>query len=227
MFLRPASLLKKIFWRSCFPVNFVKFLRTPLVAASYHQNLKHQNEIFKAKRSLFWFILIYLSCSIWRQFLLCLQKYNVVKDIVCIQKTKKRSKGEVPKFNLNRRIITAKIDPIHMMKFTRKMVWFAYQLHGDSLGISEACFYQPSTRERFHKIVDDNKLLTIFAKTIFVSIWYVLHTALNLLLFSGFSERIQTPVTIAFDCSENLLESISSNAYLEPRQTLAMIHLWK
>ena len=26
--LRPATLLKKRLWRTCFPVNFVKFLRT-------------------------------------------------------------------------------------------------------------------------------------------------------------------------------------------------------
>ena len=29
--LRPATLLKKIFWHSCFPVNFAKFLRTPFL----------------------------------------------------------------------------------------------------------------------------------------------------------------------------------------------------
>ena len=29
--LRPATLLKKRLWHSCFPVNFVKFLRTPLL----------------------------------------------------------------------------------------------------------------------------------------------------------------------------------------------------
>ena len=28
--LRPATLLKKRLWHRCFPVNFVKFLRTPL-----------------------------------------------------------------------------------------------------------------------------------------------------------------------------------------------------
>ena len=27
--LRPTTLLKKRLWRRCFPVNFVKFLRTP------------------------------------------------------------------------------------------------------------------------------------------------------------------------------------------------------
>ena len=30
--LRPASLLKKRFWHRCFPVNFLKFLRTPFFA---------------------------------------------------------------------------------------------------------------------------------------------------------------------------------------------------
>ena len=41
--LRPATLLKKRFWHRCFPVNFVKFLRTtffrrtPLVASSVVQ----------------------------------------------------------------------------------------------------------------------------------------------------------------------------------------------
>ena len=29
--LRPATLLKKRLWHRCFPVNFVKFLRTPLL----------------------------------------------------------------------------------------------------------------------------------------------------------------------------------------------------
>ena len=29
--LRPATLLKKRLWHSCFPVNFVKFLRTPFL----------------------------------------------------------------------------------------------------------------------------------------------------------------------------------------------------
>ena len=29
--LKPATLLKKRLWRRCFPVNFVKFLRTPFL----------------------------------------------------------------------------------------------------------------------------------------------------------------------------------------------------
>ena len=29
--LRPATLLKKRFWRRCFPVNFAKFLATPFL----------------------------------------------------------------------------------------------------------------------------------------------------------------------------------------------------
>ena len=32
--LRPATLLKKRLWHRSFPVNFVKFLRTPPAAAS-------------------------------------------------------------------------------------------------------------------------------------------------------------------------------------------------
>ena len=32
--LRPAILLRKRLWHRCFPVNFAKFIRTPLVAAS-------------------------------------------------------------------------------------------------------------------------------------------------------------------------------------------------
>ena len=31
--VRPETLLKKRLWHRCFPLNFVKFLRTPLVAA--------------------------------------------------------------------------------------------------------------------------------------------------------------------------------------------------
>ena len=30
-FLRPATLLKKRLWHGCFPLNFVKFLRTPFL----------------------------------------------------------------------------------------------------------------------------------------------------------------------------------------------------
>ena len=29
--LRPATLLKKVLWHRCFPVNFAKFLRTPFI----------------------------------------------------------------------------------------------------------------------------------------------------------------------------------------------------
>ena len=31
LYMRPATLLKKRLWRRCFPVNFVKFLRTPFL----------------------------------------------------------------------------------------------------------------------------------------------------------------------------------------------------
>ena len=32
--LRPVTLLKKSLWHRCFPVNFVKFLRTPFLTES-------------------------------------------------------------------------------------------------------------------------------------------------------------------------------------------------
>ena len=35
-----VSFLKKSFWHSCFSVNFVKFLRTPLLRATVSQNMK-------------------------------------------------------------------------------------------------------------------------------------------------------------------------------------------
>ena len=37
--MRPAALLKKRPWHKYFPMNFVKFLRTPLVAASATKNI--------------------------------------------------------------------------------------------------------------------------------------------------------------------------------------------
>ena len=50
--LRPATLFKKRFWHRSFPVNFVKFLRTPffiehfLVAASWRYKLKQFSGFF-------------------------------------------------------------------------------------------------------------------------------------------------------------------------------------
>ena len=38
--LRPATLLKKRLGHRCFPVNFVKFLRTPFWKATVSQNMK-------------------------------------------------------------------------------------------------------------------------------------------------------------------------------------------
>ena len=35
-YLRPATLLKKRLWHKCFPVNFVKFLRTPFFIGFFH-----------------------------------------------------------------------------------------------------------------------------------------------------------------------------------------------
>ena len=44
--LRPATLLKR-FWRSCFPVNFSKFLRTPFL--QYTSGRLLVNQIIKIK----------------------------------------------------------------------------------------------------------------------------------------------------------------------------------
>ena len=38
--LRPATLLRKRLWHICFPANFAKFLRTPLVAASVFKSFR-------------------------------------------------------------------------------------------------------------------------------------------------------------------------------------------
>ena len=39
--LRPAALFKKRLWHRCFPVNFVKFLRTPFLQNTSGQLLQH------------------------------------------------------------------------------------------------------------------------------------------------------------------------------------------
>ena len=41
--LRPTTLLKKRLWHRCFPVNFVKVLRIPLLAASIYSKEKLSN----------------------------------------------------------------------------------------------------------------------------------------------------------------------------------------
>ena len=40
--LRPATLLKKRLWHGCFPVNFVKFLRTPFLQNNSGRLLLHR-----------------------------------------------------------------------------------------------------------------------------------------------------------------------------------------
>ena len=42
--MRPATLIKKRLWYRHFPVNFVKFLRTPLVAASQYGQITALHE---------------------------------------------------------------------------------------------------------------------------------------------------------------------------------------
>ena len=60
--LRPATLLKKILWHRCFPVNFAKFLRTPflqntsgrllLVVSNYnnHPSIRDTNNVFSFRK---------------------------------------------------------------------------------------------------------------------------------------------------------------------------------
>ena len=44
--LRPANSLKKRPWQICFPVNFVKFPRTPLATASLKQTLDQWTNLY-------------------------------------------------------------------------------------------------------------------------------------------------------------------------------------
>ena len=43
--MRPATLLKKILWRRCFPVNFAKFLRTSFLQNTYRRLLLFLNSL--------------------------------------------------------------------------------------------------------------------------------------------------------------------------------------
>ena len=43
-FLKPATLLKKRLWHRCFPVNFAKFLRTPILTNHLRQLLLNIDE---------------------------------------------------------------------------------------------------------------------------------------------------------------------------------------
>ena len=44
--LRPATLTKWRLWHRCFPVNFAKFLRTPLLQSTSGRLLLHFNTLF-------------------------------------------------------------------------------------------------------------------------------------------------------------------------------------
>ena len=46
--LRPANLLKKRLWHSCFPVNFAEFLRTPFLT-EHHRWLLLNAKVFTCK----------------------------------------------------------------------------------------------------------------------------------------------------------------------------------
>ena len=60
--MRPVTLLKKRFWHSCFPVNFVKFLRTPfftehlwwLLLCLFKSRFGSAFEVFNFFNLLFW-----------------------------------------------------------------------------------------------------------------------------------------------------------------------------
>ena len=81
--LRPATLLKKRLWHRCFPVNFVRFLRTPFLT-----------------EDLRWLLLIFLNVSLllpMRYLHLCfIQKFffcfNFVFRRSFLQKKKKKKK---------------------------------------------------------------------------------------------------------------------------------------
>ena len=50
--LRPATLLKKRPWHRCFPVNFVKFLRTPFLQNIFGRLLLPQDGIQQKRKTL-------------------------------------------------------------------------------------------------------------------------------------------------------------------------------
>ena len=45
--LRPATLLKRRLWHSCFPMNFEKFLRTPLIIEHLRTTISENNFSFR------------------------------------------------------------------------------------------------------------------------------------------------------------------------------------
>ena len=92
--LRPATLLKKRLWHGCFPVNFVKFLRTPffhrtpLVAASvshlyllYLWTTASQDKMFRAKDKAMVDVLINLRLNIESCFL---TETTLLQSYICV-----------------------------------------------------------------------------------------------------------------------------------------------
>ena len=51
--LRPATLVKKRLWHSCFPVNFVKFVRTPFLQNTFERLSLKWISLEKSKKILF------------------------------------------------------------------------------------------------------------------------------------------------------------------------------
>ena len=62
--LRPATLLKNRLWYRCFPVNFAKFLKTPLVAASAYFGLFILTEHQTMSRTTILMVLNLFCCKI-------------------------------------------------------------------------------------------------------------------------------------------------------------------
>ena len=75
--LRPATLLKKRRWHRCFPVNFVKFLRTPFLKNNSRWLLLYLVSYKKYRivsEHFFWKAIKYLSCKLLQ---ICVQLASI------------------------------------------------------------------------------------------------------------------------------------------------------
>ena len=66
--LRPATLLKKRLWHRCFPVNFVKFLRTPFLQNTSGRLLLNSDK----------FGYSFIKNEITFMYILCIYKKNIL-----------------------------------------------------------------------------------------------------------------------------------------------------
>ena len=83
---RPAALIKKRFWRSCFLVNFVKFLRT-----RFSQNISRRLFLYFEKCFL---LLCHIFLNRRRQWV------KSSKDLEKINKSHKKNSGRLPEYFL-------------------------------------------------------------------------------------------------------------------------------